>query len=140
MSERNVPVLLYDGTCGFCADSVQFVLTRDGTGAMQFAALDSAFGRAVIGRHPEVNGFDSVLYVEPPRDKQPERVYAHSDAVIRVASYLGGGWRVLSLTRIVPAFIRDRVYRLVARHRHLLSGARPQCVIPSAQDRARFLD
>ena len=107
---------------------------------MQFAALDSAFGRAAIARHPEISGFDSVLYLEPARDGEPERIYAHSSAVIQVASYLGGAWRLLHLTRIVPAFIRDHVYRLVARHRHRLSGTRPQCVIPSVEDRERFLD
>lgn len=140
MSEQASPVLLYDGTCGFCADSVQFVLQRDRTGDMRFAALDSTFGRAVMARHPEIHGFDSVLYVEPARDGKQEGIYARSAAVIRVASYLGGTWNLLRLTRIVPAPIRDAVYRLVARHRHRLSGNRPRCVIPSAQDRARFLD
>jgi predicted DCC family thiol-disulfide oxidoreductase YuxK len=138
--DRNAPVLLYDGSCGFCADSVQFVLNRDRKGVMRFAALDSAFGRAAIARHPEIRGVDSVLYVEPARDGTPERMYAHSNAVMQVASYLGGAWRLLHLSRIVPAFIRDSVYRLVARHRHRLSGTRPQCVIPSVHDRARFLD
>jgi predicted DCC family thiol-disulfide oxidoreductase YuxK len=107
---------------------------------MQFAALDSAFGRSVIERHPEIRGFDSVLYVEPATDRKPERVYTHSSAVIRVGSYLGGTWHLLQFTRILPAFVRDAVYRLVARHRHRLSGSRTQCVIPSAQDRARFLE
>ena len=106
---------------------------------MHFAALDSAFGRAVIARHPEIGGFDSVLYVEPASDGKSEHVYAHSAAAMQVASYLGGSWRLVHLTRIVPAFIRDAVYRLVARHRHRLSGSHPQCVVPSAQDRPRFL-
>ena len=48
------PVLLYDGTCGFCAESVQLVLRHDRRGALQFAALDSSFGRAVLARHPEI--------------------------------------------------------------------------------------
>ncbi len=140
MREENVPVLLYDGTCGFCADSVQFVLARDRTRTMRFAALESAFGRAVIARHPEIRTFDSVLLVEPARDGRAERIHAHANAVMQVASYLGGTWRLLQLTRIVPAFIRDGVYRMVARHRHKLPGMRAQCVIPSAEDRARFLE
>ena len=107
---------------------------------MQFAALDGAFGRAVVSRHPEVRGYDSVLYVDPARDGRSERIYMHSDAVMRVATYLGGPWRLLQLMRVLPAFIRDNAYRLVARHRHRLSATRPQCVIPSAQDRGRFLE
>ena len=137
--ERAAPVLLYDGTCGFCAESVQLVLRNDRTGALRFAALDSAYGRDVMARHPEIRNIDSVLYVAPGTDDTPERVFSHSTAALRVADYLGGWWRLFSLTRVIPRPIRDAVYRLVARHRHRLSASRPQCVIPSDRDRARFL-
>jgi predicted DCC family thiol-disulfide oxidoreductase YuxK len=129
------PVLLYDGTCGFCAESVQFVLRHDRRGLLRFAALDSAYGRRVLGRHPELRGFDSVLFVDPAQDK----VAAHSSAALRVAAYLGGRWGLLRVARVIPSPIRDAVYRLVARHRHRLSAHGPQCLVPSAQDRARFL-
>jgi predicted DCC family thiol-disulfide oxidoreductase YuxK len=134
------PLLLYDGTCGFCAGSVQFILARDRNGSMRFAALDSVAGRAVLERNPHMRDFDSVLFIEPPKGEQPERVFAHSDAALRAASYLGGPWRLVNVARIIPRPLRDAVYRLIARHRHRLSGARPQCVVPSAGDRARFLE
>ena len=134
------PILLYDGTCGFCAESVQFVLARDRKGTLRFAALDSGTGRAIVARHPDVRGFDSVLFVEPADGATPERVFAHSSAALRVATYLGGAWRLLQLARFVPSPIRYAIYRLIARHRHRLSANGPQCVIPSARDRARFLD
>ena len=136
----DTPVLLFDGTCGVCAESVQFILTHDRKRTMRFAALDSAAGRAVIERHPEVLAFDSVLVVEPASDEQSERVFAYSDAVLRVAWYLGGAWRLIGLARIVPRPVRNEVYRLIARHRHRLSGTRPRCVIPAAADRDRFLE
>jgi len=134
------PILLYDGTCGFCAESVQFVLARDRKGTLRFAALDSATGRAILERHPEVRGFDSVLFVEPAGGANPERVFAQSTAALRVATYLGGPWRLLQLARFVPSPVRDAVYRLIARHRHRLSASGPLCVIPAARDRARFLE
>lgn len=134
------PLLLYDGTCGFCAGSVQFVLARDPEGVLRFAALDSATGRDVLGRHPEVRGFDSVLFVEPANGTNQERIFAHSSAALRVAAYLGGSWRWLQLAGFVPSPIRDWVYRLIARHRHRLSAKGPVCVIPSARERARFMD
>ena len=134
------PILLYDGACGFCAESVQFVLARDPGGPLRFAALDSATGRDILERHPDVRGFDSVLFVEPADDTNPERVFAHSNAALRVAAYLGGPWRLLQMARLVPSPVRDGVYRLIARHRHRLSAHGPLCVIPTARDRARFLD
>jgi predicted DCC family thiol-disulfide oxidoreductase YuxK len=134
------PLLLYDGSCGFCAESVQFVLKRDRKGSMLFAALDSRTGRDVIARHPEVRELDSVLFVEPASGVDPERVFAHYNAALRVASYLGGSWQLLRVLQLVPSSIRDGVYRLIARHRHRLTAGGPKCLIPSAKDRARFLD
>ena len=134
------PILLYDGTCGFCAASVQFILARDRKGTMRFAAIDSAAGRDVLQRHPGVRAFDSVLFVEPANGDQPQRVFGHSDAALRVASYLGGLWRLLGLARIVPRPVRDAAYRLIASHRHRLTAGGQKCVIPSAQDRGRFLE
>ena len=132
------PVLLYDGTCGFCADSIQFILRHERGRTLHFAALDSAYGRAVLARHPELRAVDSMLLVEPVSAGEPERILAHSAAALRVASYLSGFWRLLRVARLVPRPIRDAVYRLIARHRHSLSSA--QCIIPSEHDRARFLE
>lgn len=131
------PVLLYDGTCGFCAESVQFVLQRDRKGTLRFAPIDSAYGHAAIERHPELKGVDSVLWVEPADGRTAERVFTHSAAAMRVASYLGGPWGLMQVARIVPAAIRDGIYRLIAKHRHRLSDK--QCFVPSEQERARFL-
>src|SRR3954451_25037195 len=79
------PVLLYDGVCGFCNKTVQMILDRDRRGTMRFAALQSDYGQATIERHPELRGVDSVVFVE--RAAEGERVYARSDAALRVAAY-----------------------------------------------------
>ena len=131
------PVLLYDGTCGFCAESVQFVLKRDRKGSLRFAPIDSVYGRAAIERHPELKDVDSVLWVAPADEHTAERVFTHSAAAMRVASYLGGPWGLLQVARIVPAAIRDAIYRLIAKHRHRLSDK--QCFVPTDKERTRFL-
>jgi predicted DCC family thiol-disulfide oxidoreductase YuxK len=127
-------VLLYDATCGFCAASVQFILERDRIGTLQFAALDSIFGRSVIAHHPELAGTDSVVWVDPSG-----QVFTHSTAVLRVAAYLGGVWRLAAIGWTVPRPIRDAVYRLIAKHRHQLTRQGPECFVPSPAERARFL-
>ncbi|MGE3509613.1 MAG: thiol-disulfide oxidoreductase DCC family protein [Vicinamibacterales bacterium] len=132
------PVLLYDGTCGVCAASVQFVLSRERRGTLRFASLQGGFGRVVRGRHPEIGAIDSVVWVEPGSDASPERVFVESDAVLRVLRYLGGPWGLLTAGRLIPRAVRDWLYRLVARHRYRL--ARMQCLLPSPDVRSRFLD
>ena len=133
------PVLLYDGTCGFCAESVQFVLRRDRAKTLRFAPLEGEFGRAVIGRHTQLAEVDSMIWVDAPRDNVPERVFTHSSAALRIMRYLGGAWSLAAIARIFPPPIRNAAYRFVARHRHRLSRGGPQCFVPTAEERARFL-
>jgi predicted DCC family thiol-disulfide oxidoreductase YuxK len=134
------PVLLYDGTCGFCADSVQLVLRHDRERTLRFAALQGAFGAAVRARHPELARVDSVVWVEEPGGGPAERVLVRSDAALRVARYLGGWFHLARLAGALPRSARDAVYDLIARHRHRLSGDGPSCLVPGPDVRARFLD
>ena len=134
------PVLLYDGTCGFCAQSVQFVLKRDRRGELRFAPLQSDFARGVLLRHPELTDLDSILWVEAiTGDARTEPVFTQSAAAVRIASYLGGRWRIAMLARLVPRPLRDAAYRLVAKHRHRLTRGGPECLIPTPEQRSRFL-
>jgi predicted DCC family thiol-disulfide oxidoreductase YuxK len=131
-------VLLYDGTCGLCAESVQLVLRHDRRGTLKFAALQSAFGRRVRQRHPELDGVDSVIWVDSPMERG--RVFVRSDAALRVARYLGGWWRLAAVFQLLPRPLRDAGYDLVAKHRHSLIGSGPTCLVPGPDVRERFLD
>ena len=141
MSEQSA-VLLFDGTCGLCAKSVQFVLARERRRrSLRFAALQSTFGQEVQKRHPELANVDSVIWLEPASDGRPESVHVRSDAALRTLRYVGGVWSVLGVAgRLVPALVRDRVYDLVAKHRHSLVRADPSCLLPTPEQRARFID
>jgi predicted DCC family thiol-disulfide oxidoreductase YuxK len=139
VTRADAPVLLYDGTCGFCAESVQLVLRHDRRGTLRFAALDGAFGRAVLARHPELAQLDSMVWLEPARGGIPERLFRRSAAALQVARYLGGAWRLATVAGLVPRVFRDSLYDLMARHRHQLTRAGPQCLVPTPDQRARFL-
>lgn len=133
-------LLLYDGSCGFCARSVQFVLRHEGARrSLRFASLQSPTGAEIRARHPALNAIDSVIWYEAGRSR--DVVLIRSRAVLRVLAYLGGVWSVLGwLGAIVPRVIRDRVYDFIARHRHKLIRGAPSCVIPTAEQRPRFVD
>lgn len=133
------PLLLYDGTCGFCARSVRFVLAHEGARrTLRFARLEGAHGRQLLDGHPELA--ETVVWHEPATHGRPTRTLVRSTATIAVLRYLGGGWAILgALLAIVPRFIRDAGYDFVARHRHRIAG-RDVCIIPTPERRARFLD
>ena len=134
------PVLLYDGTCGFCARSVQFVLSHERPdGTLRFARLEGPLGTALRSRHPELARIDSVLWYEPATASSPERLLWRSRGALRVARYLGGIWRLLaSLGTVIPRPVRDAAYDWIARHRHELAA--DACLLPTPQQRARFID
>jgi predicted DCC family thiol-disulfide oxidoreductase YuxK len=141
MSEAGTdgPLLLYDGSCGFCADTVQFVLRHDVRArTLKFASLQGTIGAAIRGRHPELASSDSVVWLEGIDDAEP---LVRSDAAVRVLRYLGGAWGALAnVAPVVPRGVRDWVYDVVARHRHQLSGGGATCEIPTEEERGRFLD
>lgn len=133
------PLLLYDGTCGFCNASVQFIIARDRRGTMRFAPLQSDVGAAVIGRHPALRDIDSVVYVDGYGTGDGERVSVRSAAALAICRYLGRPWSLASAGRVVPAVIRDAVYDLIARHRYRFFGRHDSCALPPSDVRGRFI-
>lgn len=133
-SPRPVALLLYDGTCGFCASSVQWILRHDRRGTLCFAPLQGETARPILAGHPELAEVDSIVWAEGGT------VAVRSAAALAVARYLGGGWSVVArLAALVPRSLRDWAYDLIARHRHKLTANGPECLVPTAEERKRFL-
>lgn len=137
-ASANTSVLLYDGVCGLCNKTVQLILRYDHRGDLRFAALQSAYGKRILARHPELRGTDSLVLVETRSGEEHART--RSEAALRLASYLGGGWALLLVFRLVPRSIRDFFYDLLAKHRYSIFGKYDHCVVPSPGVRSRFLD
>ena len=129
------PILLYDGTCGVCSEAVQWVLKHERSHSLRFAAIQSALGgelRALAGIGADV---DSMLWTEL-RDGRVH-VDIRSSAMLRVLDYVGGPWRLFTLLRFVPAFLRDAGYRAFAKVRYRIRAQ--SCLVPTREERARFL-
>jgi predicted DCC family thiol-disulfide oxidoreductase YuxK len=135
----NAPLLLYDGQCGFCAAAVQFILRHEREHSLLFAALDSEAGTGIRDHHVEVIGIDSMIWVEPSDGSNSPKVLVRSAAALRIASYLGGPWRVAAVGWVVPRVARDAAYDLVARHRHRLIRRPQQCFLPTPSAMCRFI-
>ncbi len=133
------PLMLYDGSCGLCAASVQFILRHEHRHTLRFAALDSAIGTDIRARHPELAGVDSMVWVEFEGASGLERVSVRSGAVLEAAHYVGGAWQLMVVGRLLPAGLRDAIYRLIARHRHAFFAAPEQCYLPPPDMAPRFL-
>lgn len=127
-------LVLYDGVCGLCDHTVQFLLRVDRRQVLMFAPLQGETAAAMRARHSEISGdIDTVVYIEDGR------VHQRSRAFVRLARQLPYPWRALSWLWIVPRPLSDLAYRLVARLRYRLFGKFDTCKIPSPEERARFL-
>jgi predicted DCC family thiol-disulfide oxidoreductase YuxK len=132
------PIVLYDGLCGFCDASVQWILRHDRPEVFRFAALQGETAAAVLKRHPEVPAnLDSLILVVP--ETTGERLYWRSAAVLQICARLPGVWRLFAAFRVLPRPFTDLAYRFIAAIRYRIWGRRESCRIPSPGERARFL-
>ncbi|GAB3819215.1 thiol-disulfide oxidoreductase DCC family protein [Pontibacter rugosus] len=127
-------IVFYDGTCGFCQGSVQIVLKHNKQQNLYFAALQSGALEALVPTQqlPEIMP-DSILFFDKGK------LYAESEAALRIAGYLDFPLSLLSVFRIIPLSFRDFVYRLVAKNRYRIAGRTESCMLPSPAQRARFV-
>ena len=127
-------IVLFDAECVLCSANAQFILSNDKAERFYLASMQGHVGATLFRQH----GLDptdpiSILVIEK------EKVRKDSDAVIAIYEGLGLPWRMMSLFRLIPAFIRDPIYRLVARNRYRLFGKRETCWLPAERYRARML-
>lgn len=128
------PVLLFDGVCNLCNSSVQFIIKRDPEGHFHFAALQSEKGQALLSQFPErPKALSSVALVEDGR------LFLRSDAALRVARKLGGGWPLLYGFIVLPRSLRDGAYNFIARNRYRWFGKQESCMLPRPEWKQRFL-
>lgn len=128
------PVILFDGVCNLCNDSVQFILKRDKKKQFRFASLQSNAGQQLLHQFslPAAN-FNSFVLLEK------DKVYTKSTGALRMCKLLGGGWALLYALIIVPRFIRDAVYNMIARNRYKWFGKKEECWLPTPELKERFL-
>ncbi len=127
-------IVLFDGVCNLCNNTVQFLIRRDRKGVLKFASLQSDIGQSILEKHHLNNqNIDSIVFVEN------NQIYYFSDAPLRIVRYLGGAWWILGSLRIVPRVVRDGVYKWIARHRYRWFGKQAHCILPRAEWKNRFL-
>lgn len=128
-------VVLFDGVCNLCSGAVQFVIKRDPAAKFKFASLQSEFGQTQLRRFGlNTDSLHSIILI------QDDKFYERSDAALRIARQLNGGWRLFYGFIIVPRFIRDGIYNLIGKNRYKLFGKKDACWIPTPELKSRFKD
>jgi len=132
---QNTNIVLFDGVCNLCSGSVLFIIQRDKKGIFKFASLQSSFGQQQLDTFKiDKNLLHSVILL------RSNQIFQRSDAALEIAKQLSGAWPVLYIFKILPRFLRDGVYNLIARNRYSLFGKKDACWIPTPQLKERFLE
>jgi predicted DCC family thiol-disulfide oxidoreductase YuxK len=135
MSTReNHAIILFDGVCNFCDSKINFIIRHDKRDYFRFAPLQSDIGKKYLAEHHiNTSETDSFILVENGK------TYDRTTAALRIAKKLNGGWPLFYGFIIVPPFIRDIVYRIIAKNRYKWWGKKDSCMIPTPDVRAKFL-
>ncbi|WP_291910646.1 thiol-disulfide oxidoreductase DCC family protein [Chitinophaga sp. CB10] len=128
-------IILFDGVCNFCNASVNYVIRHDGRGYFRFASLQSEMAASLAQTYQfSTEGMASFVLLENGK------VYTKSTAALRVARQLGFPAKLLYAFIIVPSFIRDGVYNMIARNRYRWFGRQDACMVPTPELRGRFMN
>ncbi|MFP3916435.1 DCC1-like thiol-disulfide oxidoreductase family protein [Lysinibacillus telephonicus] len=125
-------IILFDGECNFCDQTVLFILKRDRQKHFKFASIQSEIGQELFMNYDIPKTVDSVILIEG------NRYFTKSTAVLRICKNLDRLWKMFYFFIIIPAPIRDIAYNFVAKKRYLL-GKKNACIIPKKEDLDRFL-
>ena len=126
-------LILFDGVCVFCSRWVRWVIARDRERRFGFVPIQSERGRALAARFgidPEAPQTNAVIW--------GGRIFFKSDAALTVLGALAATRPLAALTA-VPRGLRDAAYDRIARNRYAIFGRTETCMVPSAEDWARFL-
>lgn len=127
-------IVIFDGVCHLCQGAVQFIIKRDPQARFVFAPLQSELAQQLLRQYPQLSpDTDSVLLLKN------QHCYSYSDAALEIARDLSGFWPYCRLLRLIPKFLRDACYKLLARHRYRLFGKATVCMQPTAELRSRFI-
>ncbi len=127
-------IVYFDGVCNLCNTFVDFLITRDSKRRMKFTALQ---GQTATDRLPQAlrESLSSVVF-----EDSKGTMYVHSAAALRAIAALGGVYRIALGFLLMPAPLRDLVYKTIARRRYVWFGKRDTCRLPTPDERRQFLN
>jgi len=128
-------IVLFDGVCNLCNNSVNLIISFDKKSKFKFASLQSAIGKDLANQYDiDASLLEGLIFITP------QKAYTKSSAALQIARRLDGLWFLLFPLYMIPKPIRDIVYDYVARNRYRWFGKSETCRIPTPELKSRFLE
>jgi predicted DCC family thiol-disulfide oxidoreductase YuxK len=133
MSTHNI--IIFDGLCNFCNNSVNFIIKRDRENVFLFTPMQSKSAQDLIAKYQVENvGFDTFLLIKN------DKCYYRTDAALEITRNLSSFWFLFRAFKVLPRSFRDYFYRLFARNRYSIFGKMDFCMIPTPEVKSKFLE
>ena len=126
-------IILFDGVCNLCNHLVAFLIRYDKNNIFHFAAQQTTAGEKIIRQFNLIDKGNSVIFIKEGI------IYYKSDAIIEIAKQINGWPQILKYGFLIPKFLRDGIYNLIAKNRYFLFGKQEACPIPSEDHRKRYI-
>ena len=128
-------IVFFDGVCNFCNNSVNFLIDRDPNHTYKFASLQSDLARDILPKYGvDPLSMHSIILLKNGK------IYQRSSAALEITKKMSGGWPLLGILKIIPAFVRDFCYNIIANNRYKWFGKLDSCRMPTPEIQERFLD
>ena len=130
----NNNIVLFDGICNLCNESVQLIIRNDKKEVFSFSPLQSDFSKRILKDQKSSDRIpDSIVLIEE------NRLFFKSTAALKIAKRMDRPWPLFYLFIIIPKPVRDFFYDQISKHRYRVFGKKDSCMLPSAEINSRFL-
>ncbi len=126
-TENQPYIVLFDGLCNLCNGAVQFIIRHDKKNKFVFASLQSDVAQKLLNEIHVKSSQESIVLIKGHKH------FEKSDAVLEIAKNLSGLWPMVYGFTIIPRFLRDVLYKWVAKNRYTWFGKRESCLAPSPE-------
>ena len=130
-------LIFFDGVCELCNSSVNFILDRDKKNLFLLASLQSEEAKEILlkNNYPidKIEGLSHIIYL------RKGKVEIKSKAVLLILWDLAGWYRIFSIGFIIPTFLRDWIYDVIAKNRYRWFGKKETCRMPTPSEKEKFL-
>ena len=126
-------IVFFDGVCNLCQRSVRYLIKHDKKRILKFASLQGNYAKKNLGNR-ELQSMQSILFFDG------NSLSKKSTAILKLSRFLGSYHKVLLFGYILPRFLRDGIYDIIAKNRYTWFGKQKQCMLPLKDLEKRFLN
>ena len=121
---KNKTIILFDGECAMCNNYILFVAKHDSDDNFRFLSIQNKKVNELKKIHSICTENISSIYIIDNNE-----VKIKSKAVLKILSMLKFPYNLLIVFYVIPSFLRDIIYDLVAKNRYRIFGKVDECSI-----------